>query len=363
MQNEDSFENLRKDLHLSEQNFNTETLYGSDLMQINKPFIALQLMALLRRSPAKDRSHPKHSIIIRRLKRVMGGFRGEESVFYQLNYLPKEQFLILHGPRLSNENTYFQIDFLVLSPHFYTIIEVKNIYGELYFDPVFDQLIRKMPDGTQTGLQDPTSQVKIQKMQLRKWLKHHKLPIAPIKYLITVSDPKTILNTSLANHNISNWIIHKHALMSKFEHFIKANPKEIISNKDVKKIARKIKRKNEPLLSDVLDTYKFTPSQITSGVSCPKCLELPIPRHKYRKNWVCPTCRASSNQAYFEAIADYALLINNTFSNRQMRLFLHIDSDSTVYNLLKKMNIQTVGRKHSISLDDVYMYANKNFNE
>jgi hypothetical protein len=97
-----------------------------------------------------------------------------------LSFLPKENYLIFHDLRLKNTEYYFQIDSLILSPYFALIIEVKNIAGTLHFDPVFDQLIRKLYD-TEQGLPDPLSQVRKQTNQLYKWIEAHNIPILPIE--------------------------------------------------------------------------------------------------------------------------------------------------------------------------------------
>ncbi|WP_408010650.1 nuclease-related domain-containing protein [Pseudalkalibacillus sp. A8] len=107
----------------------------------------------------------------------------------------------------------------MLSPYFYTIVEVKNIMGTLYFDPVFNQLIRKKTYGYEVGFPDPTFQVKRQQSQFFKWLKQYNLPTAPVRYLIGIGDSKTILKTSINNHYISKWIVHKWAAAFKIESF------------------------------------------------------------------------------------------------------------------------------------------------
>ncbi len=132
-------------------------------MQLMKPIPNLQLISLLSRSPARDPEHSKHAQILSRLNNLEAGFYGEEVVEYQLRYLPKERFHILHNVRLSYQNLHFQTDFLLLSPHFYLILEVKNITGELYYDPIFQQLIWTKTDGTTVGLGNPISQVQLQK--------------------------------------------------------------------------------------------------------------------------------------------------------------------------------------------------------
>ncbi len=178
-----------------------------------------------------------------------------------------------------------------------------------------------------------------------------------------MSNQKTILKTSPEYPQISKWIIHKHSLLDTIEKHIRNHPKEHLTKKDLSKTFRKIKKKHEPLFPDVLNTYNFSVNDIQRGVQCLKCKTIPIPKKENRTIWNCPVCGFISSVAYQCAIADYALLINNTFTNKEMRNFLEINSQSTVYTLLKKMNIQTVGRKHIFSIENIHKFAQKDFIE
>ncbi|WP_221563733.1 hypothetical protein [Alkalihalobacillus sp. TS-13] len=90
---------------------------------------------------------------------------------------------------------------------------------------------------------------------MTKWLVKNNLPIAPLEYLIGVGDSNTILKTSLKNHNISKWIVHHWATAREIENFEKVYTKEIVSQKELKKITRKILKYHQPLKSDMLERY------------------------------------------------------------------------------------------------------------
>ncbi|MGM7700843.1 nuclease-related domain-containing protein [Pseudalkalibacillus sp. Hm43] len=330
-------------------------------MQLMKPIPNLQLISLLYRSPAKDPAHQQHNQILTRLNNLEAGFYGEEQVAYQLRYLPKGKFKILHNIRLSYQNLHFQIDFLLLSPHFHLILEVKNIIGELDYDPVFQQLVWTKIDGTRMGLGNPISQAQLQKRQFTNWLKKYNLPIAPIYYLSVMSNPKTILKTSPNHQGISKLIIHKHSLLQRIENLLIGQTNESISKNDVTKIARKIKKKNEPLFLDVLSKYNFTKRDMQGGVQCLQCKTLPIPKKENRTIWNCPACGIVPHHSYESAITDFVLLYTRHFSNKELREFLGLTSASTVYKLLKKMDIQTVGRKHIFPVENIQKFAQKDF--
>jgi len=97
----------------------------------------------------------------------------------------------------SSGDIYFQIDTLLISKTHIQIIEAKNIIGNLYFDHVFNQLIRVNPDGTEESLEDPRTQCRRLQSLLTRWLIQHKLNLLPIDYLnFFKSTNKTILKTT-----------------------------------------------------------------------------------------------------------------------------------------------------------------------
>ncbi|WP_408007220.1 hypothetical protein ACJROX_21355 [Pseudalkalibacillus sp. A8] len=59
--------------------------------------------------------------------------------------------------------------------------------------------------------------------------------------------------------------------------------------------------------------------------------------------WICPICRATSKNAHFQALHDYALLINPTITNKELRKFLHIDSEAVANYILKSLNLDYRG--------------------
>ncbi|MBU8880911.1 NERD domain-containing protein [Bacillus sp. FJAT-29790] len=98
------------------------------------PLRMLKNEALLRRIP---KHHVKRTIIEKDQTRRKAGYRGEEASDYYVNQLPDKEYTIFHDLRLLNEQNYFQMDTLILSPKFALILEIKNISGTIYFDSSF----------------------------------------------------------------------------------------------------------------------------------------------------------------------------------------------------------------------------------
>ncbi|MGP4082260.1 nuclease-related domain-containing protein [Pseudalkalibacillus sp. R45] len=318
--------------------------------ELQIPLDLLQLIALKRRIKVET---PYIQHTYNKLKK---GFKGEKRIEYQLHYLSSERYSILHNIRLPIGKTHFQIDFLLLSPFFNIIIDAKNIGGTLYFDPVFKQLIRRKPDGSEDVYPDPTYQVERQQSQLNKWLIEKHLPTIPIEYLIGVSDSKTILKTSIKNHEISKWISHHWSTVHKIEALEKSHQEEKLSKKEINKIARKLIKYNEPLSTNIHKSYNVSKQDIITGVQCINCSHFDM--NWRRARWLCPHCGFESKIAHLSAIADYSLLFDSTFANRQMTQFLNLSPRTSIY-LLNKMNIKKEGRKYFLTPQQIYDYADK----
>ncbi|MEG9295619.1 nuclease-related domain-containing protein [Mangrovibacillus sp. Mu-81] len=86
--------------------------------------------------------HPKIPLISDEFHKRLAGHKGEVSLDYVLKMLDKNSCFILYGLRLKINDTYFQMNTLLLSHKFIIIIEVKNLAGTIYFDPVFNQMIQ-----------------------------------------------------------------------------------------------------------------------------------------------------------------------------------------------------------------------------
>ncbi|WP_335872944.1 nuclease-related domain-containing protein [Bacillus sp. 2205SS5-2] len=119
------------------------------------------------------------------------GYQGEESLAFPLRFLPEEA-LILHDVRLKHQASYFQLDTVLLTSRYLTIVEAKNINVTITFHGEFGQMIRSQ-NGVEEGLPNPTLQVRRQKIQLIEWIKSHHLPLLPVESLVAFARPSTIL--------------------------------------------------------------------------------------------------------------------------------------------------------------------------
>ncbi|WP_209125534.1 nuclease-related domain-containing protein [Alkalihalobacillus sp. BA299] len=297
------------------------------------PLKILKLEALLRRLPLE---HPKRSQIKEALAKSLAGYNGEKAIDFHLSFLPEERYTILHDLRIPhNDRLYFQMDTLVLTPKFLLILEVKNINGSLIFDQTFQQLIRTSND-VEEAFPDPLLQVERQKRQLDMWLLKHKFPPVPIKTIVVISNPSTIIKAAPNKE-----VIHAASLPNKLIMLDKFSNKEILTLKEIKKLSNLLIKQHQPRDQNLLQQYQIPHTDILTGVHCPECFRIAMIRK--RGKWVCPECTTHSSDAHIFSLKDYSLLIDKEVTNQQVRTFLNIMSTTVAKKLLIASNFEQIG--------------------
>jgi hypothetical protein len=75
-----------------------------------------------------------------------------------------------------------------------------------------------------------------------------------------------------------------------------------------------------------------------------------------KKGWYCPTCKIYHKNAHIDSLRDYVYLFGNTITNRQLRDFLQISSESVAKRLLTSLHAEQIGiskgRKYILSFDE-----------
>lgn len=305
------------------------------------PLILLKLQALLRRLP---RHHPKIPILTEDLKKRRSGYKGECSLDYQISFLDEKDYFIFHDIRLQDETHFFQIDTLLVSAKFILIIEVKNIAGTLYFDPLFHQMIRTK-DGAETAFPNPILQIQRQELQMKNWIGAQKLKEVPVYSLVVISNPQTIIRTSSQHHNLSQKLIHRDVLPATIKQIEKKIQTHILSEKELKKVIRLLKKHHKEADASILERYQISPNELIIGVFCPSCHFNPLT--KIHGAWFCPGCKNRWKEAHIDALNDYKLLIGSTITNLQARQFLQVPSAATTKRLLHSMNLSYTGENKS----------------
>lgn len=153
------------------------------------------------------------------LKLFSFGHAGEKSVMFELknSMVP---MLILHDIYLEFEDYQAQMDFVLVTPKFILVLEVKKLFGDILVTDKgdFQRVIRKSNRVVnKEGMYSPINQVERHVMILERFLKAKGvIKKCPIRYAVTFANPKTILEISKnAPTHIQNCVI-RHDQISAF---------------------------------------------------------------------------------------------------------------------------------------------------
>lgn len=304
------------------------------------PIHARKLQALLRRT---SQDHPQYTFIKDALGRSLAGYRGELQVDYQLSHIPDEDYHIFLDLRLLGRQSYFQIDTLLLSKKLIITLEIKNMSGTLLFDQNIHQLIR-VKDGEEEGFADPLSQIYRHKKELEYWLGKNRLPFLPITSLVVISNPYTIIKSTGSTKSI----IPREYLLQKISQIEYSYQKEILSEKELRKISRHFIKQNTPNLDPILNRFDIKPIDLSKGVHCPSCNYLPL--QKTYGSWFCPSCKTYSKTAHLQSLEDYFFLFGQSMTNAEAKEFLRIEKAYTVTRILQNLNLSYDKKRRSYQL-------------
>ena len=309
----------------------------------NPPIYLRQLQALSRRLPP---SYPKLPLIKDQMNTFSAGFKGEEAVKYPLSMLNPDEYHIFHDIRLPVGTHFIQIDILLISTNMIIILEVKNIAGTLYFDHQFHQLIRTL-DGKENGFPDPILQMERQGQLLNRWLAElhfpDKLPIVP---LLVISNPQTIIKSS--NSHYTKMILHRNYLPAKIMQIETLHKEILLTKKDMRKLFKRIKSQNQPYKADILGKFQLSADDLLKGIHCPACHYLPLLR--LRSLWKCPACKQTHKDPYNNTLQDYALLLSETITNKELREFMLLPSPAQATRILKRLPKIPTAKRTTYSL-------------
>ncbi|MFE7062059.1 HRDC domain-containing protein [Sutcliffiella sp. NPDC057660] len=133
------------------------------------------------------------------LKLFSIGHTGEKSVMFELknSMVP---MLILHDVYLEFEDYQAQMDFVIVTPKFILVLEVKKLFGDILVTDKgdFQRVIRKNNRMVnKEGMYSPINQVERHVAILERHLKAKGIiKKCPIRYAVTFANPKTILEIS-----------------------------------------------------------------------------------------------------------------------------------------------------------------------
>ena len=211
---------------------------------------------------AKLKPGPKKELVERDIAYLKQGIEGEKNVAFELknSFLP---ILCLHDIRLEYDDYVAQFDFIVISNKFLCILETKKLNGDIEItkDGDFIRTIKGYNGRfiKKEGMYSPISQNERHVNILREILGKEKLVLTlPIKSLVVMANPKTILNKIKCPKTIQKSIYKYDQVITflKGLHDDKTNDKNI-PEKHMYNIANYLLDNNKPLKWDYKAKYSL----------------------------------------------------------------------------------------------------------
>ncbi|MCJ8010045.1 nuclease-related domain-containing protein [Lederbergia wuyishanensis] len=231
------------------------------------PVIIFMLEALLKRIPL---NHSKRGDIEEELSRRWAGFRGEQSLdYYVESIFNSDEYAVFHDMRLPiSEDSYFQIDTLIVSPSFFAILEGKNILGELFFDP--NQLERNL-DNKLDIFPNPILQAENQQYFLTALLEKHSIPRVPNTSFVVITNQHSIIKPNPNYPSVAQKVIRPAAIRTKLEVVSRKSRNPILDKKDMQKITRLLLKLHTPAWPNLMERYQIQEEELLRGIFCEEC--------------------------------------------------------------------------------------------
>lgn len=164
------------------------------------------------------------------IKLLSYGMLGEKNVAYELKH-SHMSILILHDLYLEYNGLTAQIDFVVISPKFLLVIECKNMVGDIeitsnsdfirYFKSSNGKVYKK--EGIYSPIVQNERHVEIIRDILKNEKHFGKSDFGLIKHIVTVANPKAVINSKYAKKEIKEHIIKHEQLINKMKELSETN--------------------------------------------------------------------------------------------------------------------------------------------
>lgn len=261
------------------------------------------------------------------------GYSGECYVdnFLKQVTFPKH-FAILKDIHIPlTENSYLQIDTLIITRKYITILEIKNIKGKILFQRTPEQLIREL-NGEITTFKCPEQQLKRHVYKFQLLLKQLKINI-PIKSLIVLAYSKTHVALPPQFAKITMGC----DISTHIEEF--NDMPDLITAQTFNNLVSSISsRSREFIPKPLAQTYQLELAHIQTGLICPTC------HHKINNQNHCSACHISRRILQQQAIEDWFYLYKDTITNSECVHFLELKDKFAASYLLKKFNLDKISQ-------------------
>ncbi|PWU67141.1 nuclease-related domain-containing protein [Gracilibacillus dipsosauri] len=278
------------------------------------------------------------------LKGLNQGFRAERELLYYLERARvfKEDVFLLHDLRLpANGSTFFQIDFLLLTPLCAFILEVKSQPHYFIFNPAANQFRLENNAGNLVSGNDPIAQVEEQVDQLRWWIAEYGINHYPIYGIAALANPRSTVIAKSNPEQIHQKIMHFPYLKKRMKIIQTEDPKSKVSIPHLKRLAHALANAHCPPRYNWCEYFEVNTKDIQPGVICPNCFRIGMQRKRY--SWYCNSCHHISKNAHHDAFRDFFSFFKPSITNKEARWWLQLDNRFTTHAILKNMNLESSG--------------------
>lgn len=311
---------------------------------IQKEFQNNSKIPVLKRLIARLKNKKIKEHIQQELAQIEAGDLGEKIVANRLNHYKKSTDIhIFHNVMLYQES-FFQMDFVIVTSSCIIIFEVKNISGHIRFTQNPKQLIRKIVDQPEQKFRSPDTQISRYMEQLKIWNYAHQYNI-PIYGAIIFPTLTSIVN----GESLSTKIID----LNEIEEYIYQMTIKNEANSQITQFMNslKIENKNYKLLS-LGKYYKFQLQDLKTGFLCSECHSEMI-RRSMRK-WQCSVCSYISKRNILSELEEYFLYFDQPTTKKILQLWLKDVKKSSFYRHWNRIQME----KHYIDGKIVYKIKN-----
>lgn len=228
----------------------------------------------------------------RKYNNQIKGFQGEQ-VFDRFINHPQQAGFIVNDLFLSNKDTNYQMDSILILNKELIIYEVKNYTGEYRYKS--GSFFSK----NGYSLQNPVDQVNRKKSYLNNWLLNNGYSHKVNAYVIFINADFYIYNLPPTNTILFAGQLERH-----FNALVKASRSVKVQNK---KLALALANQhNENYRPDNLPSYGF--DSLKKGILCPSCFS--FEHTDTRENRICTTCghKEKIADAIYRSILEFQVL-------------------------------------------------------
>ncbi|MBB4823202.1 hypothetical protein HNO89_000420 [Sporosarcina luteola] len=298
--------------------------------------VEIEGLITLKRRLARD--HPVQKDITKRLYNMKAGYSGERQYDrYISEFKPSYPHAILHDVCLKQDDIYFQMDSLLVTPSKIIISEVKNLAEKIIVKTKPLQFIKERQNGERVPFRSPVTELDRKIHLLRLWLKCRRIDI-PIEGIVVFA-----YNNELQfEEKPPVDLIFTYEIAAHLRNV--AMEREILNRQTIHKLANEMVSAHRPFNPFPLaERYSLQPGDIIPGVFCPSCNQLTM--RWMQRRWKCLNCDQIGKKEHQQAVREWCFIQKNTITNREFRSFTLLNSRHTAKLLLAGIpQLQKIGK-------------------